>query len=88
MPKQTKLEISRYEQISSARPLENAYHKKTGSSCEIENNALVLESGEIYTASADLVDWYDRSIYNSLAEDVTVPAIITHTNAPELHQNR
>ena len=72
----TKLEITRYEQISSARSLENAYHKATGNCCEIENNALVLESGEIYTASADLVDWYDRSIYNSLAEDVTV--IIDH----------
>ena len=55
MPKQIKLEISRFEQISSARPLENAYHKKTGSSCEIENNVLVLESGEIYTASPELV---------------------------------
>ena len=76
MPKQTKLEITRYEQISSARPLENSYYKKTRSSCEIENDALVLESGEIYTASPELVDWYNRSVYNSLAEDVTV--IIDH----------
>ena len=76
MPKQTKLEISRYEQISSARPLENSYYKKTRSSCEIEANVLVLESGEIYSCSSALLDWYYKSIYNSLAEDVTV--LINH----------
>ena len=76
MPKQTKLEISRYEQISSARSLENAYHKATQSSCEIEDDTFVLESGEIYTASPELIDWYNRSVYNSLAENVTV--IIDH----------
>ena len=76
MPKQIKLEISRFEQLSSARVLENSYYKATGSSCEVENNVLVLESGEIYSCSSALVDWYDRSIYNSLAEDVTV--IIDH----------
>ena len=76
MPKQTKLEISRYEQISSARSLENAYHKATQSSCEIEDDTFVLESGEIYTASPELVGWYYKSVYNSLATDVTV--IINH----------
>ena len=86
MPKQTKLEITRYEQISSARSLENSFYKKTGSSCEIENNVLVLESGEIYTASPELLDWYYKSVYNSLADDVTV--IINHdTRTASLVEN-
>lgn len=79
MPKGiTKLEISRYEIMTSGHPLENAYHKATGSSCEIENDNLILESGEIYTASAALVDWYYKSVYNSLADDVSI--IINHDN--------
>ena len=72
----TKLEIRKYDIMSSAKPLENAYHKATGCCCEIENDMLILESGKIYACSPELVNWYDRSIYNSLAEDVTV--IIDH----------
>ena len=87
----TKLEISRYQQISSTRPLENAYHKATGRCCEIEieNKCFVVESGKIYTASDALVDWYYRAVYNSLADDITI--IIDHdrkhafiTENPEL----
>ena len=75
-----KLEISRYDQISSGRPLENAFTNNTGSYCELEshNNVLMLASGEIYKASHELVTWYKRSYYNSLATDIVV--IIDHTN--------
>ena len=74
----TKLEISRYQQIYSARPLENAYHKATGRCCEIEieNKSFVVESGKIYTASDALVDWYYKAVYNSRADDITI--IIDH----------
>lgn len=74
----TKLEISRYQQISSSRPLENSYHDATGESCEIEieNKLFVRDAGELYTASDNLVDWYNKSYYNSLADDITI--IIDH----------
>ncbi len=76
----TKLEISRYDQISSCRPLENAYHAATGecSEIEIENNLFVREDGSLYTASDELVDWYYKAVYNSLADDITI--IIDHEN--------
>ena len=76
----TKLEISRYDQISSCRPLENAYHAATGecSEIEIENNLFVKENGDLYTASDTLVDWYYRAVYNSLADDIVI--IIDHEN--------
>ena len=47
---------------------------------------LVLESGGIYTCSPALVDWYYKSVYNSLASDVTV--IINHdTRTASLVEN-
>ena len=74
----TKLEISRYDQISSGRPLENAYHAATGECSEIENNLFVSENGDLYTASEKLIEWYRGSYYNSLADDITI--IIDHDN--------
>ena len=82
----TKLEISRYEQISSSRPLENAYYNATkgkgsygeGETCEIEieNKLFVRGSGDLYVASDALVDWYYKACFNSLADDIVI--IIDH----------
>lgn len=76
----TKLEISKFSQWSQARPLENAWHAATGecSEIEIENNLFVRENGELYKASDELVEWYRKAYYNSLANDITI--IIDHTN--------
>ena len=78
MPKKTKLEISRYQQISSSRSLENAYYKAVQECCEIEteNKLFVRENGDLYTASEALVDWYYKACFNSLADDITI--IIDH----------
>lgn len=74
----TRLEISRYDQLGSARPLENAYHTATGecSEIEIENKLFVRGSGDLYTASDELVEWYRNAYYNSLADDICI--IINH----------
>lgn len=74
----TTLNISRFQQISSSRPLENAYYEQTQESCEIEieNKLFMREDGVLYTASDALVNWYRKSNYNSLADDITI--IIDH----------
>ncbi len=79
---QLRLQISRWEQITSSRPLENAYWEATkglgsygdGLSCEIEidNKLFVKGTGELYVASDALVDWYYKSAYNSQAEDIVI----------------
>ena len=79
---QIRLVISRYDQISSSRPLENSYWEATrgigsygdGLSCEIEieNKLFVKGTGELYVASDALVEWYERSFYNSQAEDIVI----------------
>ena len=55
-----KLHINKYDQMGSHRPLENAYHSATGRSCEIENEYLVLGSGELFTTTKQLRNWYKK----------------------------
>ena len=76
----TKLEISKFSQWSQARPLENAWHAQTGECSEIENenNLFVREDGELYKASDELVEWYRKAYYNSLADDICI--ILNHDN--------
>ncbi len=83
---QIRLTISRYEQITSSRPLENAYWEATkgqgsygsAESCEIEieNKLFVRGRGDLYVASDALCDWYHKAFYNSQAEDIVI--IIDH----------
>ena len=73
----TKLNISKYDQMGSYRPLENAYHAATGRCCEIEEESkfFVDEGGELYTTTKQLRNWY-RKRGNISSEPVTI--IIDH----------
>ena len=70
----TKLEISRYDQISSARPLENAIYKAIQESCDVEikNKLFITENGDLYSCSTAFLDWYYKAVYNSLADDIVI----------------
>ena len=72
-----KLHISKYQQMGSHYPLENAYHAATGKSCEIENEFLEFGSEIRYTTSEELRKWHRRR-GNISSDPVTI--IIDHDN--------